>query len=656
MFDPLVLDAAPESLWLDFQSERRLPPRLPRVVDCWRRSRNLGAPYEGPKPEEVLVRGPDLALRRGRVDEVLASGQGVLERVAAAAEQCDFQLLLSDMDGVIVWSAGGGEFAATAKRVRLMAGASWSEEARGTNAIGTALAEDRPVFVSGSAHFARAYHELVCYAAPVHDVNGEVVAVLDATSTLARADAAVGVGVVSAAQALEELLRMRAYANAGATVTRALAHSLERMRCPVAVIEPPGRVARFNAPAREIFGETTRVSLERLLGVDFATLARHAQTGVPLDVESPISGRSHRLRLEPIESGGRLLALLTFLEDVPVVRGATSRSTGSRSTAPRAADAPPFAEIFAQDERTRASLRWAARIARSDIPVMLLAETGAGKELMARGLHRASERRDGPFVAVNCGSVAASLLESELFGYGPGAFTGASERGRDGYFHAASGGTLFLDEVAEMPVAMQAMLLRVLETGIYHRVGETQPRRADIRLLCATCRDLPEMVATKTFREDLYYRLKGATVTLPPLRERQDVLALAGHLLVELAAPRGILPTPTLSEEVAAFFASYAWPGNVRELKSTLEVALVLAEGAATIELDHLPPDLPVTRAEPDDDPGADSGAEPTLADAQRQAVRRVLAEVAGNVSLAAKRLGVARSTLYRMMRRYGLR
>src|SRR5690606_30064396 len=239
----------------------------------------------------------------------------------------------------------------------------------------------------------------------------------------------------------------------------------------------------------------------------------------------------------------------------------------------------------------------------------------------------ASRRAEGPFVAVNCGSISPSLLESELFGYAPGAFTGADKGGRHGLLHAARGGTLFLDELGEMPLGMQAALLRFLESGTYHRVGEAKQERADVRVLCATCRDLPALVEAGTFRKDLYYRLKGATVTLPPLRSRSDRVNLARHLLAQLATKQEVVPTPQLSEDVEGFIARHPWPGNVRELKSTLDVALVLAQGSQSIELVHLPPDL-VESQEP---APPTASTENQLQEAQGWAVRRALQEVAGN-------------------------
>ncbi|ACY19014.1 sigma-54-dependent Fis family transcriptional regulator [Haliangium ochraceum] len=645
MSDPLILPPAPSSLWLDFHAKRARLSRGTAVLEHWQRARELGALHDGPRPEDALDRG-GLSERIERVEPVLIGGRGIIERVSAVAAGHDYTLLVADESGVVVRSGGG--FREQAQRAQLLAGADWSERQRGTNAIGTVLAEERPVFVHGGAHYARNYHGLVCYGAPVRDADGTLVAVIDATSSVERANPAVGFGVIAAAQALEEVLRVRAYSLAGATVTRALARSLERMSCPVALVEPPDRISRVNAAARQLFGGGgAQLDLATLLGVDFDTLAEF--DGDPVELRAGDRRQTLRVRVEPIESGGRAIALLCFFEPVQ----GQAQPAPARPRAPRPAPAEtPFSALFAEDAATRQALAWAERIAPSDLPVMLLAETGAGKELVANGIHRASARASGPFLAVNCGSIADSLLESELFGYAPHAFTGAERGGRSGYFEAASGGTLFLDEVAEMPLAMQAALLRVLETGSYRRVGEVQQRHADVRVLCATCRDLPSLVEHGQFRSDLYFRLKGVTVTLPPLRARSDLLSLAHHLLAQAAMRSGQAPAPRLSPAAQELLRGHTWPGNVRELKSALEVALVLAGDAIEIAPEHLPPELRSLDAAPApaDDPGEES-----LADVQGRLVRRVLGEVAGNVSLAAKRLGVARSTLYRMMRRHGV-
>jgi transcriptional regulator of acetoin/glycerol metabolism len=676
--DALVLREVSEGTWRDFASHARSgaqehagaplvqkhalaepgfglspEPGQPLVIAHWRRALALGASLEGPPGEEHLLRGDALKEHVDRTEHVLHLAAGDLQRAASDVSPREYVLLLADASGVVVNMLGGGRFSEEARRVRLMPGASWSEASRGTNAIGTTIAERRPVYVRGSAHLGRRFHELVCYAAPIFDADGSLLAVLDATSSLDRADDAIGAAVQRAASAIMQVVRDRAFGQAGARVRETLARALDRMEGIALLVEPPARVARMNAGARllfgqQLFGPKGEPSPEALLGLDMAALSREGREPSGLCIER--GGRRYGLRVDPIDTfDGRQIALLVFLEPVRAGRSPLAKSPGSGPELSAA-----FAPVFSRDTQLDEALSLARRIADSCLPVLLLAETGAGKELVSRAIHDASSRAAAPFVAVNCGAIAPSLLESELFGYGPSAFTGAERNGRLGLFATASGGTIFLDEVAEMPPAMQAALLRVLEDGTYRRVGETIAQHVDVRVISATCRDLKSMVDAGTFRRDLYYRLKGAEVSLPPLRTRTDRSALAAHLLVALARKRGVAPAPRLSSDVLAIIERHTWPGNVRELHTVLDVSLILAGGSPIIELEHLPPEF---RRALDATPGEPTPATGSieLAALEASAVRRVLGEVGGNVSLAAKRLGVARSTLYRMMRRYDI-
>jgi len=357
-------------------------------------------------------------------------------------------------------------------------------------------------------------------------------------------------------------------------------------------------------------------------------------------------GRGARVRLEPVESGGgRLAALVLFLEPAPIAAG----SAPAHRRKPQGLDS-----IFGTDPAVVATKEAADRFAKTLLPVLLLAETGTGKELLARAIHAASPRAPQPFVAINCGALSPHLLESELFGYAPGAFTGASREGHDGKIGAARGGTLFLDEVAEMPAPLQALLLRVLEDGTYYRVGESRPRQADVRLICATGRDLPGLVAAGAFRQDLFYRINGACLGLPPVRARSDLPDLILHLLEGLAEDLGAESPPRLSPAAADWMARHPWPGNVRQVKTALQYALILSDGGE-IRVEHLPrePATAVGAPAPPQAPPATAG--PTLAEIEADELRSAVRAARGNLSTAAADLGIARSTLYRRLRRHGM-
>ncbi|MBV8261880.1 MAG: sigma 54-interacting transcriptional regulator, partial [Paraburkholderia sp.] len=325
---------------------------------------------------------------------------------------------------------------------------------------------------------------------------------------------------------------------------------------------------------------------------------------------------------------------------------------------------PTLAELDTGDARLAAALQRVARVRGRDIPVLVLGRTGTGKEWLARALHHDSPRRDGPFVALNCAALPDTLIEAELFGYEDGAFTGAKRRGSAGKIAQAHGGTLFLDEIGDMPLAQQVRLMRVLQERAVVPLGGTRALPVDLRIVCATHRDLRAMIAAGTFREDLYYRINGLVVTLPALAERTDLDALVARMLGIVR--RDVPGAPArLTPAVRACFARCRWPGNLRQLASALRTAAIMAEGEDAIGMEHLPEDLmhdcdPASKCEAPLDPTAtdrtcsdpNSAREPArLSVWQSRLIEDTLARHGGNVSAAARELGLARNTVYRHLR-----
>jgi two-component system response regulator HydG len=317
------------------------------------------------------------------------------------------------------------------------------------------------------------------------------------------------------------------------------------------------------------------------------------------------------------------------------------------STSPEDA---PFG-LVGRSAETRKLVGTIRRVAPSDVPVLIEGETGSGKELVARGIHDASDRRDRPFVVVNCGAISPELVESELFGHEKGAFTGATAQ-RKGAFELAHNGTIFLDEIGELPFALQPKLLRALEQKEIKRVGGNETLQADVRILAATHRKLREEIARKTFREDLYFRIGAITISVPPLRDRrEDVPAIARHFLEGMERRAG-RPLPRLSCGALDALTSYHWPGNVRELRNAVQRAVVMGEGPelSASDFSFLRPDAP----------GASDAAETAGLSRWEQAERtNILSELArqgGNKTRTARELGIAKSTLFEKLKKYGIR
>jgi transcriptional regulator of acetoin/glycerol metabolism len=292
-----------------------------------------------------------------------------------------------------------------------------------------------------------------------------------------------------------------------------------------------------------------------------------------------------------------------------------------------------------------------------DIPLLITGETGTGKELLAQAIHNESPRRSGPFVAVNCASIPETLIESELFGYEEGAFTGARRKGAVGKIVQAHGGTLFLDEIGDMPYPLQVRLLRVLQERIVNPLGSTKTIPVDIAIVCATHRDLREMIAQNRFREDLYYRLNGLVVKLPPLRERKDLAVVIGKMLEREVLRGGAGQHLSVAREVMTLFEHCTWPGNFRQLGNLLRTAAAMVDDDGEIRREHLPDDFFDDLQKIDEQPAVTVTPVETpvqqgtrLQDVEAQAIAATLALHGGNVSAAARALGVSRATLYRKM------
>ncbi|TNE47160.1 MAG: sigma-54-dependent Fis family transcriptional regulator [Deltaproteobacteria bacterium] len=644
--------------WERFLKRTLSPHELSQVLwRCWERAVQHEVNPQGPAQEPVVT-APTLAHKREPLKPLLEAKPDLLNNIADTLSKQNFKLLFTDAEGIVVQGWGGGSFAEHANLLRLIPGSSWHENIRGTNAIGTAITEKLPIAIEGRAHFVQPYHELVCYASPVFDPHGELVGVLDATSYISQANPATLDTVIQAAHSIEDYLRQQELLARGIHLHNTLERLVGRYPEPAFFVESSGMLRFANRQARLAFPSLsaaipssnpalflTRSPLQDVLGCTWSELMD--PNNQQLHLEHGL-GVHFRVEVEPLGSPPYLAAIV-FLE---------RQNARNRKPAPQAKPtATTFAQMHGNDPAFVSTLQKASRLARSNLPLLLLSETGTGKELLARSIHQASPRSQGPFVALNCAALSPQLLESELFGYAPGAFTGAHSEGKQGLLTSAEQGTLFLDEIADTPASFQALLLRFLEDGSYYRVGDTQLRHANVRLVCATSQELEEQVQQGSFRQDLFYRIRGAVLTLPPLRQRSDLKLLVQELLQELAQELSCKP-PLPSQAALALLSNYTWPGNIRELRHALHYAIVLAAPHTTLEPEHLPdflqetsPALPIqTQASVCVE--APSASPSSIKDSKVTAVKRALERAQGNVSEAARMLGVARSTIYRMLRR----
>ena len=608
----------------------------------------------------------DLAPMAGADLSLLIEQNRLLHAHAVPAMETLFQqianthnmVILTDGQGVIVHSLGDDDFLEKARRVALQPGVAWSEQSMGTNAIGTAIAEQAPALVHASQHYLAANHFLTCSAAPISDHLGNVVGVLDVSGDQRSFHQHTMALVRMSALMIENQLFSANFEEAITVHFHARAEFIGTLMEGIAAFTPGGRFLATNRQGLFQLGLPQAAlqshSFRSLFGLPVSALYDHYQAAAPgllnLCMHSGVwvVGRA-QLRL----SHGALqqsLAQAVF----PATAGATPVAPPTPASPPAPRRLSGLRYLRTGDARLDLVIDKVGKVLGHAIPIMILGETGTGKELLAQAIHHDSPRGAQPFIAVNCASIPETLIESELFGYTEGAFTGARKKGAPGKLLQAHGGTLFLDEIGDMPVSLQARLLRVLQERLVTPLGSDKSLPVDFDVICATNHNLRARIAAGQFREDLYYRLNGLVVKLPPLRERSDLPALVRKILAAEAPAGG----HTVAAEVMHLFARHAWPGNLRQLSNLLRTAIVIAGHGGEIGLGDLPDDF----LDDIDDNGLSRAmqaqpvqpiqpVQPVNLETQAQcAIVAALQAHGGNVSAAARALGVSRNTIYRKL------
>ncbi len=627
------------------------------VDDSWRRClSNSVDPQRAQAPPPM--REDSLHSLRDDCRELLEASQPVMASARELLAETGTVMVLTDGAGVILNLEGDPRLRDAAANIHLLSGASWSELACGTNAIGTAIEVGQPVQIHSAEHYCSGIKRWSCSANVIRDpYDGTILGVIDVSGlsdTFNRHSLAL---VVATAGRIENRLAQH---EMGFRL-RLLDHCMDRLSGAAAdgviVFDRRGRAVKANGAATDALvdlqrqrGEPPASELSRL------RLSWREEADLPDELPSWMRPEW----LEPVVKDGERLGVLLRL---PGRRAAPSRVLPGREPASgeegRAEDGA-FARIVGEAAILRQAVGRARQLGKSRAPVLLLGETGVGKDVFAQCLHGASAARNGAFVALNCGGFSRELLTSELFGYVEGAFTGARRGGMVGKIEAADGGTLFLDEIGEMPKDLQPHFLRVLESGELYRVGETRPRKVNFRLVAATNRDLRSEVEAGRFRMDLFYRVAVTSIAIPALRERaSDIPLLAAHLVRELARRQGLEPRP-LSPGAIDALQAYAWPGNVRELRNVIEGMLLTAEGEELTEAD-IPDEIRspaggavVVSAGPAMPPECRPGLT-GMENAERVALLRAMQAHRGNLTAVARDLGIAKSTVYAKLRRFGL-
>jgi len=604
------------------------------VRSSWSRCVNSYAldPYERRRPNSVA--DADLRARRERLGVLLDIARIEMEALGKLIRHSEYSIVLTDRDGVVLNCLGDTGFAATARRCGLREGVMWSEREMGTNGMGTCLTARHPVVIHRTDHFFAQNTQLTCSAAPIFDMRGELLAALDISGASANFQSHTLALVDMAAQNVENRTLLSACKDFHLVRFHNCAEFVSTPGEGVLAFDDQGLIKGANRAALKLLGERDHESLcgrpvDRILDTSLAVLMRLAEQRGYL--AEPLSHKARRW-----------------------FASVHARVQPARTAAAPAAARGALECLYSADPAMRHNVEVLRRVIDRDISVLLLGETGTGKGYCAHAIHRASNRADKPFVTVNCAAIPETLIESELFGHKPGAFTGATREGGMGRILQANGGTLFLDEIGDMPVALQARLLNVIEDREVMPLGGSKVVSVDIRVISATQHHPLDMIAKGQFREDLYYRLNGITVSLPAVRQRTDVADLIRKLLNNEADGAQLEIEPLLLERLVA----HSWPGNVRQLRNVLRTMLALRSSDRLTLADFNERWLDGGAAEnPHGDEalvsGSDSGS--VLSDAERCALRRTLEMYQWNVSAAAARLHISRRTIYRKIHRHGL-
>ncbi len=605
----------------------------PVIKKSWKRCKQTGVdPYGG--IGEKLNDDEFFGVMHANRD-LIEVAKPIMENLNSLVLGTGFVLVLTDKNGIILHITGEKSVEDDARRLNFCAGSSWLENKVGTNAIGTCLVEEKPIQTIGAEHYCMGHHPWTCSAAPIKGTGGEMVGVLDMSGySLGAHKHTLGI-VVAAAYSIENQLSLKkSYAILDTTV--------ESIADGMIIVNENFGIHRINKAGERILGirggELDKSDIREILGDNIFRGEDSFSKRVDWDFTFNDKRIPCNVKITPIEIEHEKKGMAILFREMKDVHQTVNVVSGNKANY-------TFDSIITGNEKMLRAIKEAQKFARTRGCVLLEGESGTGKELFAHAIHNHSSRSNGPFVAINCASIPKDLVESELFGYEKGAFTGAVREGKVGKFELANGGTLFLDEIGELPLDLQAKLLRVLDDFTVTRVGGKVAKKLDVRIIVATNRDLLEETRRKTFREDLYYRLNVFNVKIPPLRQRdEDEILLAEHFLKRLNLAHHT--NKKMSREFRVCLGRNQWKGNVRELENIIHRAYHLCEESLITE-DLLPDELFNDKSD------ENYYGSLTIKEQEKECIKNALEKANGNVIGAGDMIGLSKSAMYRKLKEH---
>jgi transcriptional regulator of acetoin/glycerol metabolism len=618
------------------------------VIDCiinsHRRCTSAGFLTENIYSTRILTE-TEIKDKLQKNKELILTAIPFMNRLYNFVKGSGFFAILCASDGCILNAIGDKNILSEAMQFKMIPGAYMDEAHIGTNAMSIAISEKMPVQISGNEHFIRAYRKWTCSAAPITDSNGSLIGVIDLTGYIENVHPHTLGMVVAAADAISRMLEINKYNSMLEISKKRLETTFNSISSGILTCDLKGTITTMNKQIVKIFScsenEIGNQKITDMIQNWNEILNRLRTKRILIDenayINSKESNKQYALSLYPIYDSNMNIEEITIVfNETKIGRKLAGKILSGQAVY-------TFDKVIAKNETFKKTINYAKKIAVSDSTILITGESGTGKEVFAQAIHNYSLRRDEPFIAMNCGAIPRTLIESELFGYEDGAFTGAKKGGNAGKFELADGGTIFLDEIGEMPIDMQIKLLRVIEQREVTRIGSSRPIPVNVRIMAATNKDLKYEIERGNFRKDLYYRLNVLPLYLPPLRERkEDIPELVNYYMRKTANKLGKQCIP-ISDEYMNYLINYDWPGNIRELENIIELFINTEE-------------LHINFSSAVDEIHKNTAAinnNASLEEVEKDHIIKVLESTSGNVSLAANILEIGRNTLYRKIDKF---
>lgn len=613
------------------------------VAESHERCKKFGISLDQVYSNKILSEG-ELQKRFAKNRNLILTASPYMDQLINFVKGSNFFALLNDSEGCILNAIGDEQILSDAFAIKMVPGAFMDEESIGTNAMSMVLSYKEPVQISGKQHFINAYHKWTCSAAPILDSNNEVIGVLNLTGYTDDVHSHTLGMVVAASNAIEEMIKVKEY-NKHQNINNKHINDIFKS-IPVAIITSDinGKIKVCNKKAIELLGDQINqlnAGYMKNIIADWEKVRNEMYLGNNVSQQINIHALKNKFTCNfianPIfNSEDNEIEIVYVFEEVNKLK--SKKNNGQAYYI--------FDEIIGEDENFTKIIQYAKKISDSKSTILIMGESGTGKEVFAQSIHNYSSRVDFPFIALNCGAIPKQLIESELFGYEDGAFTGAKKGGNLGKFELANGGTIMLDEIGEMPLDMQIKLLRVVQEGVITRIGSSKSINVDVRIIAATNKDLKREVELGRFRKDLFYRLNVLPIYLPPLRERKIDIPILMDYFIENISKRLHKKPVQIPEEYLKKMIKYSWPGNIRELENVVEL-IINTEAIPSVYFGE---------EDTEDEALIFFDKESLkLEYLEKQHIIKVLKRFKGNITYSSDALGIRRNTLYSKIKKYDI-